>query len=77
MSAFLAIKRRADEQGLAYRQAGRIEMSQQERDLPTIWQAGRLKVMSPVLSGERTQVEAARLLKRSIRQIRRLQRPLA
>lgn len=46
----------------------RIEMSQQERD--------RLKVMSPVLSGKRTQVEAARLMKRSVRQIRRLQRRL-
>ena len=46
----------------------RIEMSQQERD--------RLKVMSQVLSGKRTQVEAARLLKRSVRQIRRLQRCL-
>ncbi len=41
----------------------RIEMSQQERD--------RIKVMSPVLSGKRTQVEAARLLKRSVRQRRK------
>ncbi len=46
----------------------RIAMSQRERD--------RLKVMSVVLSGKRTQVEAARLLKRSVRQVRRLQRRL-
>ena len=46
----------------------RIEMSQGERD--------RLKVMASVLSGKRTQVEAGRLLKRSVRQIRRLQRRL-
>lgn len=46
----------------------RIEMSQHERD--------RLKVMSPVLTGKRTQAEAARLLKLSIRQVRRLQRRL-
>jgi len=46
----------------------RMAMSQQERD--------RLKVMSLVLSGQRTQAEAARLLQRSIRQIRRLQRRL-
>jgi transposase len=44
----------------------RIEMSQRERDV--------LKVMSGVLKGERPQVEAARLLKRSERQIRRLAR---
>ena len=46
----------------------RIEMSQHERD--------RLKVMSAVLAGKRTQAEAGRLLKRSVRQIRRLQRRL-
>ena len=46
----------------------RIEMSQEERD--------RLKVMSLVLSGKRTQAEASGLLKRSVRQIRRLQRRL-
>jgi hypothetical protein len=46
----------------------RIEMSQRERDV--------LKVMAPVLSGKRTQVEAAGLLKRSTRQIRRIQRRL-
>ena len=46
----------------------RIEMSQQERD--------RLKVMSQVLSGKRKQAEAARLLRRSVRQIRRLQHRL-
>jgi hypothetical protein len=44
----------------------RITMSQRERD--------RLKVMAPVLSGKRTQVEAARLLDRSTRQVRRIQR---
>lgn len=43
----------------------RIEMSQWERD--------RLKVMSLVLKGERTQVEAGRLLKLSARQVRRIQ----
>ena len=47
----------------------RIEMSQRERD--------RLKVMAPVMSGERTQREAARLLKLCVRQVRRLQRRLA
>ena len=46
----------------------RIEMSQRERD--------RLKVMAAVLAGNRTQAEAARLLKRSIRQVRRIQRRL-
>jgi transposase len=46
----------------------RIEMSQRERD--------RLKVMAPVLEGQRTQTEAARLMKRSVRQVRRLQRRL-
>jgi hypothetical protein len=43
-------------------------MSQRERDI--------LKVMAPVLQGERTQAEAARLLGLSVRQIRRLQRKL-
>ena len=43
-------------------------MSQRERDV--------LKVMSVVLKGERTQVEAARLLRRSVRQVRRIQRRL-
>lgn len=42
----------------------RIEMSQRERDV--------LSVMSLVVSGERTQVEAARLLSRSVRQVNRL-----
>ena len=45
-----------------------LEMSQRERDV--------LKVMSAVLKGQRTQAEAARLLKRSVRQVRRLQRRL-
>ena len=45
-----------------------ISMSRRERDV--------LKVMSVVLKGERTQEEAARLLGRSVRQIRRLQRRL-
>ena len=44
----------------------RIAMSQRERD--------RLKVMDSVLNGERTQVQAGRLLGRSVRQVRRLQR---
>jgi transposase len=43
-----------------------ISMSQRDRDV--------LKVMSGVLKGDRTQVEAARLLNRSVRQIRRLSR---
>ena len=46
----------------------RVAMSQRERD--------RLKVMAPVLERERTQAEAARLLKRCVRQVRRLQRRL-
>jgi hypothetical protein len=46
----------------------RISMSQRERDV--------VKVMSLVLSGKRTQAEAARLLHRSERQIRRVQRRL-
>lgn len=46
----------------------RTAMSQRERDV--------LKVMGLVLTGERTQAEAARLLKKSIRQIRRIQRRL-
>ena len=46
----------------------RISMSQRERDV--------LKVMSAVLRGERTQAETARLLRKSERQVRRLQRRL-
>ena len=46
----------------------RVEMSQRERDV--------LKVMQVVLDGKRTQAEAARLLKRSVRQVRRIQRKL-
>src|SRR5438045_5562454 len=46
----------------------RVEMSQRERDV--------LKVMQGVLDGQRTQVEAARLLKRSVRQVRRIRRKL-
>jgi hypothetical protein len=46
----------------------RVEMSQRERDV--------LKVMQGVIDGKRTQAEAARLLKRSVRQVRRLQRKL-
>ena len=41
-----------------------IAMSQRERDM--------LAIMRGVVSGERTQVEAARLLKKSVRQVRRL-----
>jgi transposase len=46
----------------------RIEMTQRDRDT--------LKVMCAVLAGERTQAEAARLLHKSVRQVRRLQRRL-
>src|SRR5690242_19882757 len=46
----------------------RIAMSQRERDL--------LKILTPVLSGARTQAEAARLADLSVRQVRRLQRKL-
>lgn len=46
----------------------RIAMSQRERDL--------LKVMGPVLQGQRTQSEAARLANLSVRQIRRIQHKL-
>src|SRR3954453_10332971 len=46
----------------------RIPMSQRERDV--------LKIMHAVLSGERTQAEAARLLRLSTRQVRRIQRKL-
>jgi hypothetical protein len=42
----------------------RIEMSQRERDA--------LAILRGVLSGDRTVVEAARLLKKSVRQVRRL-----
>ena len=47
---------------------GLIEMSQRERDI--------LKVMHPVLAGERAQAEAAELLDLTVRQVRRLQRQL-
>jgi hypothetical protein len=49
----------------------RIAMSQRERDI--------LKIMTPLLNGQRTQAEAARLLDlstRQVRQVRRLQRKL-
>jgi len=46
----------------------RIPMSQKERDV--------LKIRHAVLRGERTQAEAARLLDKSIRQLRRIQRRL-
>jgi hypothetical protein len=45
-----------------------LAMSQRERDV--------LKVMQGVIEGKRTQAEAGRLLKRSVRQVRRLQRRL-
>jgi hypothetical protein len=51
---------------IADTEADRIEMSQRERD--------RLKVLHAVLDGQRTQAEAARLLRLSTRQVRRLQR---
>ena len=46
----------------------RVEMSQRERDI--------LAIMRGVVSGDRTQVDAARLLKLSVRQVRRLQAKL-
>jgi hypothetical protein len=46
----------------------RVEMSQRERDV--------LKAMQPVLDGTRTQAEAARLLRLSVRHVRRIQRKL-
>jgi DNA-binding CsgD family transcriptional regulator len=46
----------------------RVAMSPRERDV--------LKVMQPVLDGQRTQAEAARLLKLSVRQVRRIQHKL-
>jgi transposase len=46
----------------------RIPMSQRERDL--------LKIMAPVLQGQRTQAEAARLADLSVRHVRRLVRKL-
>lgn len=47
---------------------GLVQMSQRERDI--------LKVMQPVLTGERTQAKAAELLEITVRQVRRLQRKL-
>src|SRR5438105_1608007 len=46
----------------------RIPMSQKERDV--------LKTLHPVLLGQRTQAEAARLLRLSVRHVRRLLRKL-
>src|SRR5262245_18632634 len=48
--------------------ADRIAMSQKERDV--------LKIMHGVLSGQRTQAQAAHLLDLSVRQVRRIQRKL-
>jgi DNA-binding CsgD family transcriptional regulator len=45
-----------------------VEMSQRERDV--------LKVMQGVIEGGRTQAQPARLLKRSVRQVRRIRRKL-
>ena len=53
---------------IAVPSADRIAMSQKERDV--------LKIMHGVLAGERTQAQAARLLRLSVRQVRRLQRKL-
>jgi transposase len=53
---------------IAGRERDRIEMSQRERD--------RLKVLHTVVDGKRSQAEAARLLRLSTRQVRRLQRRL-
>src|SRR3989442_339682 len=49
-------------------ESDRIEMNRQERD--------RLKVLYGVIQGERTQKEAARLLRLTTRQVRRLLRRL-
>jgi hypothetical protein len=49
-------------------QPDRMAMSQRERDV--------LKVMQGVIEGKRTQAEAARVLRRSVRQVRRLQRKM-
>jgi Helix-turn-helix domain len=46
----------------------RVAMSQRERDV--------LKAMQPVLDGKRTQAEAARILKLSVRQVRRIRSKL-
>ncbi len=46
----------------------RVSMSQRERDV--------LNVMPPVLDGQRSQDEAARLLTRGVRQVRRIQQKL-
>jgi hypothetical protein len=48
----------------ASNEGDRISMSQRERD--------RLRVLHSVLEGQRTQAEAARLLRLSPRQVRRL-----
>src|SRR3954464_14749545 len=48
----------------ASNEGDRIAMSQRERD--------RLRVLRSVLEGQRTQVEAARLLRLCVRQVRRL-----
>jgi len=50
------------------RHEDRMVMSQYERDV--------LKIMAPVLQGKRTQAEAARLLKLTERQVRRIQQRL-
>src|SRR5262249_32903423 len=50
------------------RQEDRIGVNQYERDL--------IKIMEPVLQGKRTQREAARLLRLTERQVRRIQRRL-
>src|SRR5690242_17610493 len=49
---------------IASHEGDRIPMSQRERD--------RLRVLHSVLDGQRTQVEAARLLRLTTRQVRRL-----
>jgi len=47
-----------------------------ERIWVSPWEREVLRVMTAVLSGQRTQVEAGRLLELSIRQVRRIQRRL-
>ena len=49
---------------VAHSSGDRIDMSQRERD--------RLKVLQTLIDGQRTQTEAARLLRLTTRQVRRL-----
>jgi transcriptional regulator with GAF, ATPase, and Fis domain len=64
MSASLRPRRTHDDR----RATGPNRDESEERDV--------LRVMQGVIEGKQTQAEAARLLKRSVRQVRRLQRRL-